>query len=208
MNGDKTDHIFLGESDLENAELEINILAKKAYLERKSQTFESNEDEYFAEVFPRKNRLVVIGAAHIALDLIDFGNQFNFETIVIDPRGIFNYEDRFESKPDQLFKNWPEEIIPELNVDADTYCVLLTHDPKIDDQALHLLLKSNVAYIGALGSTRTHEKRVNRLLSSGFSQPEIDRIHGPVGVDIKAKRPKEVALSIIGEVLKVRNSHL
>ena len=106
------------------------------------------------------------------------------------------------------FEQWPEEILPDLKPDEDTYAVLLTHDPKIDDQALHLLLKSNAAYIGALGSKRTHEKRINRLLKAGFTDEEINKIHGPVGVDIKAKKPKEVALSIIGEVIKTRNRFL
>ena len=96
------------------------------------------------------------------------------------------------------------EILPKLAPDDDTYAVLLTHDPKIDDVALHILLKSDAAYIGALGSKKTHAKRVNRLQEAGFTEAEIGRIHGPVGLSIGAKTPEEVALSIIGQIVKVK----
>ena len=150
--------------------------------------------------------MLIIGAAHIALDLVDFGNQFNFETIVIDPRGLFAAEDRFSSKPGHLYRQWPEEILPDLKPDEDTYAVLLTHDPKIDDAALEILLNSNVPYIGALGSSKTHQKRIGRLKSKGFSDEQIDRIHSPIGLDIKALSAKEIALSVMAEVIQVRNT--
>jgi len=180
-------------------------MALELYKERRNKIIENQGEEYFASIFPKKNRLLVIGAAHISVDLVDLAHQFNFETIVIDPRGLFTKNSRFSIPPDQLYQEWPEEILPELEPDEDTYAVLLTHDPKIDDQALNYLLKSKVAYIGALGSSRTHEKRISRLRKAGFGEEEISQIRGPVGINISAKRPKEIALSILAEIIKVKN---
>ena len=96
----------------------------------------------------------------------------------------------------------------DFTLDAYSYAVILSHDPKIDDNALHILLKSDVAYIGALGSRKTHAKRTARLQEAGFSEEEIARIHAPIGVDIKAKTPAEIALSVMGEIIKVKNEFL
>lgn len=180
----------------------------KAFKERKNQTLESDEGNYFIQVFPRKSQLLIVGAAHITTDLVRLGNLYNFETIVIDPRGIFANKTQFPDPPDQLLVSWPEEVLHNFTLDAYSYAVLLTHDPKIDDQALHMLLKSDIAYIGALGSRRTHEKRVKRLMEAGFTEEVIKRIHGPIGVNINAKRPKEIALSIMGEIISVKNQYL
>jgi xanthine dehydrogenase accessory factor len=107
--------------------------------------------------------------------------------------------------PDRLLQEWPQDVLPGLGLNEDTYAVLLTHDPKIDDPALHRLLRSPVAYIGALGSRRTQEKRRERLRKQGFSEEEIGRIHGPVGLDIGAQTPDEIALSVIAEVVRAKN---
>ncbi|GJM35316.1 MAG: XdhC/CoxI family protein [Saprospiraceae bacterium] len=178
-----------------------------AYNERKNQLLDTDEGQYFVQVFPRKSQLLIIGAAHITTDLVRLGNWYDFETIVIDPRGIFANKTHFPDPPHQLFVDWPVEVLPNFTLDAYTYAVLLSHDPKIDDQALHLLLHSEVAYIGALGSRRTQQKRVKRLTDAGFSEEQIARIHGPVGVDINAQRPKEIALSIMGEIIKVQHAY-
>jgi len=180
----------------------------QAYRERKNQMLELDKGEYFARVFPRKSQLFVIGAAHITSDLVRLGNFFGFETIVVDPRGIFAEKTQFPEAPAHLIVDWPAEVLPGYRLDAYSYAVMLSHDPKIDDQALHLLLESEVGYIGALGSRRTHEKRVKRLREAGFSDDQIDRIHAPVGIDINAKRPREIALSIMAEIIQVQNAHL
>jgi len=99
---------------------------------------------------------------------------------------------------------WPDEVLKEMDLNEDTYAVLLTHDPKIDDPALHILLNSGVRYIGALGSRKTHEKRVNRLKQAGFPTSAIARIQGPAGIDIRAKNPTEIALSIIAQVIQAK----
>jgi xanthine dehydrogenase accessory factor len=142
------------------------------------------------------------------VDLVHLAHYFGFETTVIDPRGIFANKTDFPTPPNTLHVDWPAEILPEIALNAYTYAVLLTHDPKIDDQALHLLLRSKVAYIGALGSKKTHEKRVKRLTDAGFSLEEISKINAPVGVNINAKSAREIALSIIGALVKAKNEFL
>ena len=177
----------------------------RVYQERKNQIIEVGEQSFFAQVFPRKSQLIIIGAAHITVDLVQLANLYNFETIVVDPRGIFTNKTQFSVAPDQLFEKYPSEVLPDFSLDAYTYAVVLSHDPKIDDNALHLLLPSNVGYIGALGSRKTQAKRVARLTAAGFSETAIAKIHSPVGMAINAKTPKEIALSIMGELIKVKN---
>ena len=180
----------------------------QAYEERKNKRFEIAGKSYFAQVFPRKSQMLIIGAAHITVDLVTLANLFDFETVVIDPRGIFTNKTQFTTQPDQIFEKYPEEVLGGFTLDAYSYAVILSHDPKIDDNALHILLKSKVGYIGALGSRKTQAKRVARLVAAGFSELEIGRIHSPIGMDIKAKKPREIALSIMSEVIKVQNEFL
>ena len=181
---------------------------KKAYAERKHLVLEGEGDAWFVQVFPRKSQLLMIGAAHITVDLVTLANLFGFETIVIDPRGLFAQKTQFSTPPGRIYDQYPAEVLPHYALDAYTYAVVLSHDPKIDDQALHLLLRSEAAYIGALGSRRTHEKRVSRLREAGFEEGEIARIHAPVGIDIHAQTPAEIALSIMGEIIREKNAFL
>ena len=182
--------------------------ALRAYRERKSQVIEWEGGQWFARVFPRRSQMIIIGAAHITVDLVHLASLYDFETIVIDPRGIFTNKTQFPIPPDQLYEAYPAEVLENFDLDAYTYAIVLSHDPKIDDNALHLLLRSEVGYIGALGSRRTHAKRVKRLQEAGFSEEEIARIHAPIGVDIRAKSPREIALSIMGEVIGAKNAFL
>ncbi|MGI9543860.1 MAG: XdhC family protein [Cyclobacteriaceae bacterium] len=186
----------------------LTQMANEAYSQHKNQIVSLSEGDVFINVFSAKSRLVIIGAAHVSVDLVAIAHQFNFETIVVDPRGIFSDKDRFATPPDELHKTGPAEILPELKLDSDTYLVVLTHDPKIDDQALHIALKSEMPYIGALGSKKTHAKRSSRLMEAGFSQEQIERIHAPVGVAINARQPKEIALSIVGELIQAKNQYM
>jgi len=191
---------------LEDLAMDEELLetTREAYKHHKTQTTEN----YFLNVFPAKSRLVIIGAAHVSLDLIRLAQLHQFETIVVDPRGIFTDDDRFEIPPDQMFTEWPAEILPTLKLDSDTYVVVLTHDPKIDDQALQIVLKSEVAYVGALGSRKTHAKRTARLTEAGLTQEQVNRIYGPVGVSINARQPAEIALSIMAQIIEVKNQFL
>ena len=190
--------------------LSEDMLAKamQAFRERKSQVFEEGENAYFAHVFPRKSQMLIIGAAHITVDLVELANLFGFETIVIDPRGVFSQKTQFTTPPDQLFDLYPAEVLPDFTLDPYTYAVVLSHDPKIDDNALHLLLPSEVGYIGALGSRKTHAKRTARLEAAGFSAEDIARIKAPIGMDINAKSPREIALAIMGEIIQAKNAFL
>mgnify|MGYP000078039537 CR=1 FL=1 len=190
----------------------VSILLRKqglrAFQERKNQIIEIEEIKYFAQVFPRRSQMLIIGAAHITVDLVQLAKIYNFQTIVIDPRGIFTNKTQFNIQPDFIFEKYPSEILYQFKLDAFTYAVILSHDPKIDDNALEILLRSNIGYIGALGSRKTHAKRVSRLVGKGFSEEEIKKINSPVGINIKAKTPKEIALSIMSEVIQVKNDFL
>lgn len=181
--------------------------AIKSLKTRQSQLDEIAGTSYFFHVFPPKNRLLIIGAAHISRDLITLALQQNFSIRVIDPRGLF-YESLLDLVEEvNLLRKWPAEALPEMKLDESVFVVLLTHDPKIDDQALKILLEHPVSYIGALGSKKTHQRRITRLLEAGVSQEKIDRIHGPVGLSIGANTPAEIALSIMAEIVQVKNLH-
>jgi xanthine dehydrogenase accessory factor len=193
----------------ESADNELINNALETYQQRKTKKFETeNGDVWFAQVFPPKHKLIIVGAAHITVDLVHLAQYFGFETIVIDPRGIFANKTDFPTPPNELHVDWAAEVLPNITLDAYTYAVMLTHDPKIDDQALHILLRSDVAYIGALGSKKTHEKRLNRLAEAGFSPEECAKINAPVGVNINAKSAREIAVSIIGALIKAKNEFL
>ncbi|SFQ34181.1 xanthine dehydrogenase accessory factor [Roseivivax halotolerans] len=146
-------------------------------------------------------RLVVVGAVHIAQALVPMARIAGYDPILIDPRETFGSEARFPGET--ILNDWPDEAVETAGLDSRTALVLLTHDPKLDDPALMRALRSGCFYIGALGSTRTHAKRVSRLEEAGFTENEIARIHGPIGLDIGAAGPAEIAVSIMGEMTRV-----
>lgn len=144
-------------------------------------------------------RMIIVGAVHIAQPLVTMARACGYAPVVIDPRGAFGSEARFPGET--IVDDWPDEAIAALKPDARTAVVTLTHDPKLDDPAIQAALRSDVFYLGCLGSTRTHAKRVARLQEAGFSQAEIARIHAPVGLDIGGRQPAEIAVSIMAEVI-------
>jgi xanthine dehydrogenase accessory factor len=186
---------------------DVFIAAYKSMHEKTSGVWSIGEIDYFFHVFPSKNHLVIIGAAHITRDLITLARLQDFAMTVIDPRGLFYDSLRDLVSEGRLIRSWPLEVLPDLKLNDSVFAVLLTHDPKIDDQALHILLASPVAYIGALGSKKTQQKRVGRLLDAGFQKEQINRIKGPVGLDIGAISPAEIALSIMAEIIQVKNKN-
>jgi len=145
-------------------------------------------------------RLVIIGAVHIAQSVIPMAGQAGYDITVIDPRGAFATGARFPEVA--LRAEWPDEILPGLGLDARSALLALTHDPKIDDPALSLALKSEVFYIGALGSKKTQASRQERLKVAGFSEAQLARIHGPIGLPIGAKGAAEIAISIMAEMTR------
>ncbi|SLN52103.1 putative xanthine dehydrogenase subunit A [Roseovarius litorisediminis] len=159
------------------------------------------DGETFVAIHNPPLRLIIVGAVHIAQALVPMARIAGFDPLLIDPRESFGSADRFPGET--ILHDWPDEGVQAYGLDSRTALVLLTHDPKLDDPALEQALKSHAFYIGALGSTRTHAKRVERLRESGFSEAEIGRIHGPVGLDLGAASPAEIAVSILAQMLMV-----
>ncbi|ETX14556.1 XdhC/CoxI family protein [Roseivivax halodurans JCM 10272] len=146
-------------------------------------------------------RLVVVGAVHIAQALVPMARIAGYDPVIVDPRETFGSDARFPGE--RILNDWPDDAVAGIGLDGRTALVLLTHDPKLDDPALMRALRSDCLYIGALGSTRTHGKRVERLAEAGFSEDDIARIHAPIGLDLGAAGPAEIAVSIIAEMTQV-----
>jgi xanthine dehydrogenase accessory factor len=196
-----------GEVFGDNIPNDIVRRAVDAFEKRKNEIITDADLQYFIQIFPNRSQMIIIGAAHITADLVQLANEFDFETIVIDPRSVFARNTSFKVKPDRIIEKYPSEILNEFELGPYTYAVILSHDPKIDDDALQILLKKKVAYIGALGSKKNHEKRTARLMEKGFTTDDIARIDAPIGITINAKGAKEIALSIISAVIKAKNSY-
>ncbi|MEQ9693586.1 XdhC family protein [Shimia sp. SDUM112013] len=160
-----------------------------------------DEDGRFVAVHNPPLRVVIVGAVHIAQAFVPMARIAGFDPILVDPRSAFGSEARFPGET--ILDDWPDDALAAIGMDARTALVLLTHDPKLDDPALHLALGSDTFYIGALGSKRTHASRVARLQDAGFTAEQIARIHGPVGLDIGAANPAEIAVSILSEMVQV-----
>ncbi len=160
-----------------------------------------DDGETFVAIHNPPLRLVIVGAVHIAQALVPMARIAGYDPAVIDPREAFASADRFPET--RLLHDWPDEAVAELGLDARTALVLLTHDPKLDDPALEAALRAECFYIGALGSTRTHAKRVERMREAGHSDDAIGRIHGPVGLDIGAANPAEIAVAILAQMIAV-----
>lgn len=193
---------------IENEDLPGDLINQglELYQSAKNMMIEVEGNRYFLQSLPPKPKMILIGSAHISSELTSLAHLYGFETILIDPRDTFAKKTHFESKPGTVHINWPQEILPNYMLDRDTYVVILSHDPKIDDEALKLVLRSDVRYIGALGSRKTHAKRVARLEGYGFAQEEIAKIKAPIGISINSHSASEIALSIIAQVVQVKNA--
>ena len=165
----------------------------------KSRLVEHDGKSYFLTVQVPPVRLVVIGAVHISQALAPMVKLAGFDMVIVDPRTAFATPERF---PDvEVMADWPETVLPPMKIDRYTGICCFTHDPKIDDPALEEALRAQCFYIGALGSRKTHGKRVERLLAKGFSKSDIARISAPIGLDIGAVTPSEIAVSVLGEII-------
>ncbi len=165
----------------------------------KSRLVEQGGRQFFLTVQAPPVRLIVIGAVHISQALAPIAKGLDLDVTIIDPRTAFATPDRFPVVP--VRAEWPDTVLPEIGIDRYTAVVALTHDPKIDDPALAGALRSECFYIGALGSRKTHERRIQRLTASGFTESDLARIHAPVGLDIGAISPAEIAVSILAEIV-------
>ncbi|MDZ4719303.1 MAG: XdhC/CoxI family protein [Roseiflexaceae bacterium] len=162
------------------------------------------ERQIFIETFAPPPTLFIVGAVHIAIPLVTYAKTLGFRTVVVDARGAFATPERFDHA-DELIHAWPDEIL-ESRLTINSFVVLLTHDPKLDDPALVVALPSPARYVGALGSPKTHAKRVERLRSEGMQDEHLARLHAPIGLKIGATTPEEIAVSIIAEIVAARHS--
>ena len=184
----------------------VNIITgetklKTGYSERFSGFEEENK--IFVTVHNSPIRVVIVGAVHIAQNLVKLAKIANFDPIVVDPRSGFANSERFKSET--IIEEWPDTALSKISIDRNTAIVLLTHDPKLDDPALEIALNSDAFYIGALGSKKTHAARIDRMKGLGFGVDCTNRISGPIGLYIGASNPAEIAISILAEIiLKLR----
>ncbi|HRA52318.1 MAG TPA: XdhC family protein [Thermoflexales bacterium] len=160
--------------------------------------------DVFVDVILPPPSLICIGAAHIAIPLADMAATLGFRVTVIDPRSAFATPARFP-RIGALINDWPTRALAEIPLTQATAFVALSHDPKIDDPALEIALRSQSFYVGVLGSARTHANRLERLRAAGFGEPDLARLHAPIGLDLGAHAPEEIALSILAEIVAVRN---
>ncbi len=164
-----------------------------------------SEAEVFVDVMMGPPRLVIVGAVHIAVGLTQLAKVLGYRVVIVDPRRAFATRERFP-QADALLTLWPEEGLRQAGLTPTTAVVALSHDPKLDDPALVAALRSPAFYVGALGSKRTQALRRRRLLRAGLSEDEVSRLHGPIGLDIGAQSPGEIALSILAQMIAVRES--
>jgi len=181
---------------------DVAVRARAALADDRSAILDADGKPYFIQVHNPPLRLFIVGAVHITQALARMASIVGYAVTVIDPRRAFAEPERFPGL--EVSSDWPDDVLGAAVVDRRAAIVTLSHDPKIDDPALETVLRSEVFYIGSLGSNRTHGKRLARLHEKGFTTTETDRIHGPVGLNIGAKSPAEIAVSIMAEITQAR----
>jgi xanthine dehydrogenase accessory factor len=181
---------------------EIAAAARRAMDIGRSETIDIGGQKIFLNVYVPPPRLIIVGAVHIAQTLAPMATMLEFDVTVVDPRGAWATSQRFPGV--KVIKEWADEAFQEMGLDVSTAVVTLTHDPKLDDPALESALKSEAFYIGALGSRKTHARRKERLAEVGITEEMFARVQGPVGLNIGAKSPAEIAVSILGQIIEVR----
>jgi xanthine dehydrogenase accessory factor len=193
---------LVGENDVAGDPLSGDLQA--CLQQGKSRLLERDGRQFFLTVQVPPVRAVIIGAVHISQALAPMMKGVDLDVTIIDPRTAFATPERFPDVP--VLADWPDAVLPDLNLDRYTAVLALTHDPKIDDPALAAGLRSQCFYIGALGSRKTHERRRQRLIALGFTEADLARIHAPIGLDIGAVSPAEIAVSILAEVVATLRS--
>jgi len=163
-----------------------------------------DQTEVFYEPFLPPPTLYIMGGVHVAIPLTRFAKEIGFRVVVVDPRAKFANRERFPDA-DEILVEWPDEALGHLPVDGATYIVLLTHDPKIDEPTLAAALKTGAAYVGAIGSRKTHADRLLRMAKWGLTAADLQRLYAPIGLDLGGSAPEETALSIMAEVVAVKN---
>src|SRR5205809_1785934 len=159
--------------------------------------------DVFIEGFPPPPTLIIVGAGHIAIPLTTFAKTLNYRVVVVDARSAFATRERFPLA-DELIVEWPDEVLEKMDLYPSTSVAVLTHDPKFDEPSLKRVLSRNVGYVGAIGSRKTSEERSERLKKQGLTDEQLARIHGPIGLNIGATSPEEMALAIMAEIVATR----
>lgn len=191
--------------DLGDAELNARISADARALiaAERSETRAYGDIEIFIEAYSPPPRLLIVGGVHTAIPMTHFGKLLGFHVTVVDGRGRFATRERFPHA-DELIVEWPDDVIPRLTIDAMTYVVILTHDPKFDIPALKALSTTKPRYIGAMGSRETRRQHMDELRAQGVPAEFLKTVYGPVGLDLGGRSPEEMALAIIAQIVAVR----
>lgn len=177
-------------------------IGKDALLQGSSRRVMLNETvEVFADVILPPQTLILVGGVHIAIALVSLAKTLGYRTILVDPRNAWGNKERFPHV-DQLIQAWPDDAFQKIQITRSTAIAMLTHDPKLDDPALKIALSSSAFYVGALGSKATHAKRRARLLNDGMTESQLSRLRAPIGLDIGAQSPEEIALAIMAEIVE------
>ena len=195
------------DSKLDGTVLEPGLepIIRTAITTDRSGVHEVSGKRLFVQVFNRPLRMIVVGGVHIAQALVPIAITTGFQVTVVDPRTAFASELRFPGT--QLDHQWPDEALEGLDLDHRCAVITLSHDPKIDDPALETALRTDVFYIGSLGSRRTHAARLDRLRQRDFDDDTLARIHAPVGLDIRAQSTAEIAVAIVAETIQELRKH-
>ncbi len=183
---------------IEDARLAAEIAAR--WRSGRSGMAESDSGPVFLTVHLPPPKLVMIGAVHISQALAPMARIAGLDAVIVDPRTAFATRERFPDVP--LHAEWPQDALPKLDIDRYTALAALTHDPKIDDPALLHAFERNCFYIGALGSRKTHARRVERLKAQGVGEETLARIHAPIGLDIGAESPAEIAAAVLAQIIQ------
>jgi xanthine dehydrogenase accessory factor len=202
--GDQTIHWHEKNPQSGTLDEEVRETVEKAISSDKCQLLDNGKVKLFIQPYNPELRAVVIGAVHIAQELIPLLKQCHYRVSIIDPRQTFATNERFPGL--DILTDWPDKALSSLKPDKRTAIITLTHDPKLDDPALEVALQSDAFYIGALGSKKTQQSRNLRLQEKGFDPDSFRRIHGPVGLDIGAQSPAEIAIAIMAEITRVLRS--
>ena len=168
-----------------------------------ARAIDAGGERYLVQTLAGKPRMIIVGAVHIAQLLIPMVVHVGYDILLIDPRTAFANPERFPNI--DIDTRWPVEAMTDLELDARTAIVVLSHDPKIDEPALQAAMDSNVFYIGVLGSKANHAKRLGRLKANGYSKEQLSRVHGPIGLPLGGRSPVEIAVAILAEVIQSRN---
>ncbi|MBA2556689.1 MAG: XdhC family protein [Chloroflexi bacterium] len=182
---------------------EILGLARVALEAETSRTVELDQRAFFIEIFPARPRLIVVGAVQVAMTLVRLARELGYETVVVDGRAAFATPERFPHA-DRLIVGWPDEVAAQIGISPADAVVVMTHDPKFDEPAIVEALRAGCRYVGAMGSRRRHAERRRKLRADGWTEEDVVRLRGPVGLDLGGRSPAETALAIMAEVICVR----